>query len=106
MRSGSLTELHLSRCHKFASLKSNAAIPRTPTRCQMTLVTIGFLTINLDNVAFWVVRPATQGSTPSSPDQPVIVIHFVGNSEPISLYPPLGAMFLSFASANLNIKSV
>ena len=74
----------------------------------MTLITIGNLTINLDNVAYWVVRPAEQQADPSSDstDAPVITINFVGNTEPMSLYRSPATTFLSFAKANLNITSL
>jgi hypothetical protein len=74
----------------------------------MNLLTIGNLTINLDNVAYWTVQPKTSGSTSPTqpPDDPVITFHFIGNAEPVSLFPPMGALFLSFANANLGIKSI
>jgi hypothetical protein len=74
----------------------------------MNLVSIGNLTINLDNIAYWTVQPKTAGSkSPTQPpDDPVITIHFIGNTEPVSLFPPTGALFLSFATANLGIKSI
>ena len=71
----------------------------------MNLVSIGNLTINLDNIAYWTVKPKTPGST-QPPDEPIVTIHFVGNVEPVSLHPPMAAAFLSFAAANLGIKSV
>lgn len=74
----------------------------------MTPITVGNLTLNLDNVAYWVVRPEKQGAISSSslPDEPVITVHFVGNTEPLSLYPPSAATFLRFAKANLNIQTI
>jgi hypothetical protein len=74
----------------------------------MNLVNIGNLTINLDNIAYWTVRPKTPGSTshPQPPDEPIVTIHFIGNVEPVSLHPPTAALFLSFAEANLGIKSL
>jgi hypothetical protein len=74
----------------------------------MNLVSIGNLVINLDNVSHWVVRPKEQGSTlvaqPSN--EPVITIHFVGNMETVSLFPPTAAAFLSFLAANVAVKVV
>jgi hypothetical protein len=74
----------------------------------MNFVTIGNLTINLDNIAYWTAQHTTAGSTSATqpPDEPVIRIHFIGNVEPVSLFPPTGGLFLSFATANLGIKSI
>ena len=74
----------------------------------MNLVSIGNLTINLDNIAYWTVKPKTPGPTSPTqpPDEPIITIHFIGNVEPVSLHPPMAALFLTFAVANLGIKSV
>ena len=74
----------------------------------MNLVSIGDLTINLDNIAYWTVQPSTQRPTSPTkpPDEPVITFHFVGKVEQLSLFPPMGALFLSFANANFGIKSI
>ena len=59
----------------------------------MNFVSIGNLIINLDNIAYWTVQPTTAASTSPTqpPDDPVIRIHFIGNVEPVSLFPPTGA---------------
>jgi hypothetical protein len=81
---------------------------------QMNFVQIGRVTINSDQVAYWKAYckegqslPTGTPNPPIAPsDEPVIVIHFIGNVEPLSLFLDTAGLFLKFVQANLQIQSI